>query len=1101
MESNDRCQALDLLGEIREPNPGCRMFRKKGPEHWARIAARPITPVSDDARLAIWGVDVAARELYLATPARRLLDLPAEESAGLADLVNRFRAEDRQRIAQAFWVAVQRGKGFDVAGRLDATGERWLRIRAFPAIEQEAPKALAGILYCDTDHMLAVQDLESTRRILDNVENLANLGVWDWDLSQDRLTVSDQWMRIHGSANSVPSLEEIVAAHAHPDDLPRIRLALNRAGTGVGDYDIEHRIVRSDGAIRWVSARGEVFRDPSGAPIRVRGASQDITEQKRADAQLRDNEERLRLTLEATNDGIWDLDVGSGRMIVNGQFFRLLGYAEDAFEPSFTDWIERIHPDDREPARERFLAAIAKDDAFAQQCRVRVRTGAWLCILCRGKVVERDAAGKARRMVGANTDVDHHRRTILALRESERNYRQIFNAAEEGIGIQDPATGRFLDVNDAFVALFGYRTKEEILGLDYEDLIPSESPYDKPAALEYLRKAMAGSPERFEWLAKNRSEERIWIEVSLRRTDLGGSQRILAMVRDITEQRERDRQLHLAARILESTTEGVMLTNTALRIELVNRAFTEITGYTSDEVLGSTPGILCSDRHDAEFYRALRQSLSETGRWRGEIWNRRKNGEIYPELLAISTIRDTGNAISHYVGVFSDITDLKRVQDDLEYLAHHDPLTHLPNRNLFRSRLEHGLQRAQRDRRHLAILFLDLQRFKQINDSLGHQVGDQVLIRVANSLSMHIRVSDTVSRMGGDEFVIIMEDLADPQDAATGAQKLLETFTRPLSVAEHPIYVAACIGIAIYPRDGDDGDSLLRHADMALNQAELQGANHFAFYSQEMDRRMVERVVLEAALRAALERGEMRVDYQAQVTLPDEAICGVEALLRWQNPELGAVSPERFVPLAEEIGLIADLGKLVFRLACNQLADWDRMGFCVPRMSVNLSIREFEDGRLVENIRRVLDETGIDASRIELEVTESVLMAQIGDTLDTLNALRGLGLRLAIDDFGTGYSSLAYLKRLPVQRLKIDRSFIKDLGRDLNDESISRAIIGLGRSLGLSVLAEGVETREQAVFLSREGCQEAQGYLFGRPMGAAALAKRWVDGGRSRRPL
>jgi diguanylate cyclase (GGDEF)-like protein len=392
-------------------------------------------------------------------------------------------------------------------------------------------------------------------------------------------------------------------------------------------------------------------------------------------------------------------------------------------------------------------------------------------------------------------------------------------------------------------------------------------------------------------------------------------------------------------------------------------------------------------------------------------------------------------------------------------------------------------------------LFLDLQRFKQINDSLGHQVGDAVLIGVANSLSAQVRASDTIARLGGDEFVIIMEDLADPQDAAAGARKLLGTFTKPLSVDAHAIYVTACIGIAVFPRDGDDGDALLRHADMALNQAELQGVNQYAFYTDDMDRRMIERQTLETALRSALDRREISVAYQVQVTLADEALCGIEALLRWESPELGSVSPERFIPLAEEIGLIGELGELAFRLACNQLSEWDRVGFRVPRMSVNLSIHELEQGGLVERIGRVLDRTGIDPSRIELEVTESVLMSQTGDALAALNALREMGLRLAIDDFGTGYSSLAYLKRLPVQRLKIDRSFVKDLGRDLNDESIVRAIIGLGRSFGIAVLAEGVETRKQAAFLGREGCQEAQGYLFGRPMGAAALAKRWSTPG------
>jgi diguanylate cyclase (GGDEF)-like protein/PAS domain S-box-containing protein len=1095
MTWNDETQILERFADIREPDPSCRNLSRIDVQ--ARIGAGLLDALPEHSRLAVWVIDLAARQLCLGTGARQLLGLPAAHRISLADWVNVYRPDARSRIVAAFRTAIECGEGFDVSGRLQASVGRVesVRILALPATEHVGASALVGLLLCDTDHMLAGAALESTRRILENAERLANLGAWDWDLAAGRLSVSEHWMRIHGTANPTPTVDELVATCAYQEDIPKISRAMERVLAGLGDYEIEHRIVRADGAVRWVLARGELQRDAAGLPTRVRGVAWDVTERKALDQHLRDNAERLRLTLEATNDGLWDWDVPSGRMTVNGRYFRTLGYPPDAFEPGYTAWLKRIHPDDLKHTRERVLAEIAKDDAFAFQYRMRTRSGAWLWILTRGKVVERDPDGNPCRVLGTHTDVDHHKRAVIALRESERNYREIFNATDDGVAIQDPVTARFLDANDAFVALYGYRTRSEFLDRQFDELIPNEPPFDVAVALEYLSKAYAGTPQRFEWLAMKLGGEHFWVEVSLRRTSIGGTPRILAVVRDITQRRERERQLRLAAQILESTAEGVMLTDADLRIRSVNRAFTEITGYTSEEALGRTPALLHSGRHGADFYDALSTRLKETGHWRGEIWNRRKSGAIYPELLTITAIRETGGAVSHYVGVFSDISDMKKVEEDLDYLAHHDPLTHLSNRNLFRSRLEHGLQRARRDRRQLAILFLDLQRFKQINDSLGHQVGDAVLIGVANSLSAQVRASDTIARLGGDEFVIIMEDLADPQDAAAGARKLLGTFTKPLSVDAHAIYVTACIGIAVFPRDGDDGDALLRHADMALNQAELQGVNQYAFYTDDMDRRMIERQTLETALRSALDRREISVAYQVQVTLADEALCGIEALLRWESPELGSVSPERFIPLAEEIGLIGELGELAFRLACNQLSEWDRVGFRVPRMSVNLSIHELEQGGLVERIGRVLDRTGIDPSRIELEVTESVLMSQTGDALAALNALREMGLRLAIDDFGTGYSSLAYLKRLPVQRLKIDRSFVKDLGRDLNDESIVRAIIGLGRSFGIAVLAEGVETRKQAAFLGREGCQEAQGYLFGRPMGAAALAKRWSTPG------
>ncbi|MBK1646287.1 hypothetical protein CKO25_16865 [Thiocapsa imhoffii] len=1092
MKLNDEPQTLARLADICEPDPSCRVSSHNAIR--TKIGAILFHAVPEHACLAIWGIDLALRKLCLGDGARKLLGLTTGQDASLADWINRYRPKDRPRMATAFLTALERGVGFDVSGRLlvPVGHIESIRTLAWPVTEQGATSALVGILHCDTDHLSAVEALESTRRILDNAECLANLGAWDWDLDRDHMTVSEHWMRIHGTTNPTPTIDELIASCAYPEDIPGIRRAMERARAGLGDYDIVHRIVRPDGGVRWVHARGEVRRDAAGLPVRVHGVAWDVTERKVLDRHLRDNEERLRLTLAATNDGLWDWDVASGRMTVNARYFRMLGYARDAFEPSFVAWLEGIHPDDRAQTRERILAVIAQDDAFAMQYRMRMCSGAWLWILTRGKVVERFPDGNPCRVLGTHTDVDHHKRAVSALRESERNYREIFNATDDGIALQDPVTARFLDVNDAFAALYGYRTRSECLERRFSDLISNEAPYDEAVALEHLRQAYAGTPQRFEWRAMKLGGERFWVEVSLRRTSIGGSPRILAVVRDITERRARERQLRLAAQILESTAEGVMLTDADLRIQSVNGAFTAITGYTEEEVLGQTPALLHSGRHDADFYDALTTQLKETGHWRGEIWNRRKNGAIYPELLTITAIRETGEAVSHYVGVFSDISDMKKIEEDLDYLAHHDPLTHLSNRNLFRSRLEHGLQRARRDHRQLAVLLLDLQRFKQINDSLGHQVGDAVLIGVANSLSAQMRASDTIARLGGDEFVIIMEDLADPQDAAVGARKLLGSFTQPLLVDAHALYITACIGIAVFPRDGDDGDALLRHADMALNQAEWQGVNQFAFYTDEMDQRMIERQTLETALRSALDRGEIRVAYQAQVNLADESLCGIEALLRWESPQLGSVSPERFIPLAEEIGLIGELGELAFRFACNQVADWDRVGFRVPRLSVNLSIHELEQGGFVERIARALARSGIDPSRVELEVTESVLMSQTGDARAALSAIREMGMRLAIDDFGTGYSALAYLKRLPVQRLKIDRSFVKDLGRDLNDESITRAIIGLGRTLGLAVLAEGVETREQAVFLSREGCQEAQGYLFGRPMGAAELARRWA---------
>ncbi|MEY6432302.1 EAL domain-containing protein [Thioalkalicoccus limnaeus] len=797
------------------------------------------------------------------------------------------------------------------------------------------------------------------------------------------------------------------------------------------------------------------------------------------------------------NLGVWDWDVSSGRIQVNAQYYRMLGYEPNGFVLDFDQWLARTHPEDRDTLRACLLAGCRSDEVFGLQYRFKTRSGAWLWLLARGVVLERAADGRALRVRGIHNDIAHQRRAAASLRDSERNYREVFNAVEEGLLIQDPLSLRILDVNDSAARMYGYQSVQEILERSFDELIANEPPYDEAAAREWLGKALTGEPQQFEWLARRKSGDCFWVEVSLKRTKIGGSRRILAVVRDIDEQRANQERLRLAARILESTTEGVMLTGNDLRIQSVNRAFTRITGYAKEEVIGQTPRILHSGRHDAEFYRAMWATLVATGHWRGELWNRRKNGEIYPELLAISRVQDARGKLTHYVGVFSDISDLKRVQENLDYLANHDPLTHLPNRQRFLARLEHSLQRARRDRRHLAVLMLDLQRFKHINESMGHVFGDAVLVGVADTLSTRVRASDTLARLGGDEFVVVLEDLSEPQDAIKVARKLIATFEKPLSIEGHRIFLGACVGISVFPRDGDSADTLLRQAGVALDQAEKLGVNQMASYSPGMQVRIVERFALVSEMKEALARGEFRLDYQAQVGLADQRLIGVEALLRWDSPKLGAVEPDRFIPAAEDIGLIRELGTWVAQRACSQIVEWDRVGFHVPRIAINLSLQELARGTFPEDFQHVIGETGIDPSRIELEVTESVLLGPLAETIDALMALRNMGVGLAIDDFGTGHSSLVYLKRLPVKRLKIDRNFVRDLGRDLNDEAITRAVIGLGRSLGLAVLAEGVETREQAVFLSREGCQEAQGFFFGRPMGAAELAARWSQARRN----
>ncbi len=559
---------------------------------------------------------------------------------------------------------------------------------------------------------------------------------------------------------------------------------------------------------------------------------------------------------------------------------------------------------------------------------------------------------------------------------------------------------------------------------------------------------------------------------------------------EIAERERAEEGLRLSAKVFENTVEGVIITDTECRILAVNRAFSQVTGYELEEVLHLTPQILKSGRHDARFYSEMWQSLKLDGQWVGEIWNKRKNGEIYPERLTIGIVRDITGGVGHYVGVFSDISDIKRAQEKLDFIAHHDMLTSLPNRLLFNHRLKHSIELAQRNHRQLAVIFIDLDHFKNVNDTLGHDLGDELLKRVAADLSVHVRKSDTLARIGGDEFILLLDDIEAPRYAGAIAEKFLDLLSQTVMISGYEIVNSASIGVSFFPADGQDVTALVKNADTAMYYAKTHGRNSYHFYAPAMSEYAQEIVHLEVLLRRSIDRGELSLHYQPQVDLATGQLVGAEALVRWNNPELGGVSPVRFVPIAEDIGFISILGEWVLRTACRQVMEWEKAGFRIPCISVNLSVKQLEHGDIVDIVARILKETGLSSSRLELEVTESAIMKS-ELALDFLDGLRAIGVELAVDDFGTGYSSLSYLRRLPIQKLKIDRSFITDVTAEPSREAIVRAIIALANALGLNTIAEGIETEAEAQFLFQEGCQQAQGFLYSRPLPPDEFLDMW----------
>jgi diguanylate cyclase (GGDEF)-like protein/PAS domain S-box-containing protein len=553
-------------------------------------------------------------------------------------------------------------------------------------------------------------------------------------------------------------------------------------------------------------------------------------------------------------------------------------------------------------------------------------------------------------------------------------------------------------------------------------------------------------------------------------------------------QRDQDLQhLRLAAAVFDSTLEGVLVTDANGVIVHVNRAFMSITGYRQDEVLGMRPNKFKSGRHGPDFYERMYKTILAAGQWSGEIWNRRKDGEIYPQWQSIRSIKDDRGSITHFVAVFSDITSIKHSERELAHLAHYDALTGLPNRLLFTDRAEQAQTHARRNKQNLALLLIDLDHFKHINDSLGHNVGDEVLKAVSVRLAQLMEKGVTLARLGGDEFAVLIENPQQAMQAAELAQGVLDGLREPFLIDAQSLFLTASIGISIFPNDALSAEQLLRNADAALFQAKSQGRESYALYTEELTAHAQRRVELTSELRRAIVKNELRLFYQPIHNLHTRRIEGVEALVRWLHPQRGMVSPGEFIPIAEQSGLIADIDNWVLTEACRQMRQWLEDGIRLSFVAVNVSSRLFGRGDLDRRVAQVLTDTGLASQYLELEVTESAVMDDPEQAIEQMHRLRDLGLKLSIDDFGTGYSSLLRLKRMPVQKLKIDQGFVAGLPDDEDDIAIVRAIIALAQAMGMRVLAEGIEQAEQAHFLLKNQCELGQGYWFARPMPAEQI--------------
>ena len=814
---------------------------------------------------------------------------------------------------------------------------------------------------------------------------------------------------------------------------------------------------------------------------------QEMRSRKELEKRLRNSEQHYRGLVESLNAVAWQIRMDEGRYTyVSPHAEKLLGYPmSDWLEPGFRQRI--LHPEDASRALQYSLDEIRAGRDHSLDYRVLAADGRTLWVR---DIVTLIADGNGMLLRGLLVDISEAKRTEQLLRLSEDKFAKAFHASPDGLLITRLQDASILEANDSFYRITGYNSAEAI-GSTTLDLGLWATDEDRDSMVRQIRETGILSHQRA-WIRTKHGPLRLG-ELSAQAILIDGTPCILTIARDITEREQMQERLHQAAIVFESTAEGVIITDHHQRITAVNRAFSEITGYSQQEALGQSPSLLSSGRHDSAFYTAMWHQISVHGHWQGEIWNKRKNGEIYPEWLTISKVNGPQGQITHFVGVFADISSLKQAQASLDYQAHHDPLTDLPNRTLFENRLNSALNDARIGQSQGAVLFLDLDHFKHINDSLGHPVGDLLLKGIAQRLREQLRDIDTVARLGGDEFIVLLPGLHQPRDAEHIASKLLDCFSKPFQVDGHEFIISASIGISLFPKDGNDVATLVKNADAAMYSAKSRGRNRIEFYTRNLTIQAAERMTLELELRRAIERNELSLYYQPKICLHSGQLVGAEALLRWHHPVFGEISPERFIPLAEDNSMILQIGDWVLQQACRQMRAWQDSHASFGALSINLSGNQLRQPQLVERIASTLDHFGLQAACLQLEITENFIMSQAEKALQILHQLKELGLQLAIDDFGTGYSSLSYLKRLPVDTLKIDKSFIRGLPGDANDAAITRAIIALGHSLQMTVVAEGVETKAQEIFLTCEGFDQIQGYTISRPLRPESFAAEFLD--------
>ena len=974
----------------------------------------------------------------------------------------------------------------------------------------------------------------------------AQLGFWEYDIEHNRITYSDQLKLLMGAGELLTSESlglQSLFERIHPDHQADARRQMRAVLSDINapPIDAKYQVKGYDDEWRWVHTRGRVVkRDDAGKPTHAMGVTMDIQQRKVDEAALASATQeidRRQAMLELLSDSVnrspvvamvWTLHDGWPVEFVTHNVSQW-GYDRAEFMAGGLLYESLVHPDDLPRIHADVAAKLAsKQDSYEQSYRLRAANGRWLWIEDHTRL-QRDSSGQVTRAHGMLTDVtERHTR-----QQAEQIERSVLEGMARGVELQQLLTTLLRAYEELIPDTMCSILLLDKAGAHLHSLAAPSLPHAYTQALEGAAIGpRAGSCGTAAFtgetvVVSDIATDPLWVDYkalalahglhacwSVPFKDSHGSvlgtfaiyspeprppraHEIQALERTayltgLAVERAQDqatlRKLWLA---VEQSPHSIVITDLESRIEYVNQAFYAATGYTQQEVLGANPGLLKSGKTNPQTYTVMWEHLTQGKPWQGEFTNRRKDGSEYIEAVRISPIKQPDGKVTHYLAIKEDITQRKETEKQIHRLAYFDALTGLPNRLLLADRFSQALSMAQRQHEPLTLMFLDLDHFKNVNDTLGHPAGDELLVETTRRLLASVRAGDTLSRQGGDEFLLLLPD-CNPVQAAHVAQKLMDSMAPVMHIEGHDVSVTLSIGIAIFPNDGADFNAMSKSADVAMYRAKEEGRNGYRFFTADMQVRSSRTLTLESHLRRALERNELQLVYQPQVSLANGQLVGVEALLRWHHPTLGVVSPVEFIPMAESSGLILPIGEWVLRTAARQLKDWMSQGLGRFTMAVNLSAVQFRDAGLSALVASVLQELRLPPDCLELELTESVAMSDPLGAVVAIDEINALGVHMAIDDFGTGYSSLSYLKRFKVDKLKIDKSFVQDITTDPDDKAIASAIIGLASSLGLRTIAEGVETPGQLAWLRLQGCDEAQGYFFSQPLSAPELVT-WVS--------